>query len=505
MPSASSPPPPSVPPPGADSAPGGGGEGTLRLEQSLIEEARRRSREAARAIPNLLEAARGLLAAEGYSVLSALGKGGAGVVFLARDERLERNVAIKAMLPGGGAGGGVDPAEREAFLREARLLARFAHENIVQIFSVIECGDLVFLVMEYVEGESLAALIARRGALPEREALALLIGALRGVESAHRAGLLHRDIKPENILLTRDQRPKVADFGLAAFRPEAASEAGQVVGTPSFMAPEQAAGGVCDPRTDIYSVGLLLYFMLSGQRPRREARSPEETLRLAAEGRLSLDPVREAAPSLSAPARELLERALARDPARRFFDALEFREAAERALLAGGYRAPGARRLRALLRWVALAALPALGLAAGIGAAGWRARTESEELSRRLAPRARGVIADLDALLLTAPEADPARAEWRRLRAALDSALQRRDARALAELLEPAGRELARQEIFRLAELRRPAMPPEAWNSLERQMGTGDPDSLDRLRRTLLYAPGRLSAPLPSATENSTP
>ncbi len=485
---------------------------TARLEESIIQEAQKRSRQAARAIPDLLEAARELLAPSGIRIQSVLGKGGNGVVFLAQDERLQRPLAIKAMLPGAGAaagtGGATDPAARTAFLREAQILAQFTHEHIVQVHDVIERGELVFILMEYVEGESLAKLVERRGPLPEREALLLAIGVLRGVEAAHRAGLLHRDIKPENILLGRDGSPRVVDFGLAANRPEAMLDVGQVVGTPSFMAPEQALGQAATPRTDIYSVGLCLRFMLTAERPHSGATTDQEVIERASVGELT--PVEQLRPDVTAATRAALARALDPQPNRRFLDAQQMREACEEALLRGGYRPPGARRLRRGLLIGALAAVPVIAIIAGLAAARWRVNSERSELARALQPRAEALVRELDAQLYLAANANPDNAvspfaaieELRSLRAALDAEVKAAAASAqkrrlsnpatLADLMVRAERLLLPGEIRRLAAAARPPLGETARRRVEEILASGEIEELRRLRRTLLYAPETL-------------
>lgn len=474
-------------------------DATVAVEKSLVEQACRRDREAARAIPDLLDAARRVLKPEGFEVRSILGRGGNGIVFFARDERLDRDVAIKALLPARM----LDADERAAFQREARILARFTHENIVRVHAILEREGLVFLIMEYVEGESLSSLVTRRERLSEREALLLAIGILRGVEAAHRAGILHRDLKPENVLLTRDGIPRVVDFGLAGNRPEIAREAGLVVGTPSFMAPEQAAGEIATPRTDLYNVGLILWYMLTGKRPLAGDttcgildRAVAEKLR--AQGTSGV----EASPRTQA----LLDRALAVDPIERPLDAGVFREACEAALLAGGYRGPAGKRLRAVGRVLLWLAAPVLALLLAWILAAQRERHHEQSLRRQLDPAVQATIRDLKAQVFQAqarspesalavlPSLAPTAEELAHFCSTLEKASKSAAAADLLDLLNRAEPLLLAGEILCLAETANPAFSPEALGRIERILREKKTEELRTLRRTLLYAPERLRA-----------
>jgi WD40 repeat protein/predicted Ser/Thr protein kinase len=204
----------------------------------------------------------------GYEVRRVLGRGGMGVVYEARQLRLGRAVALKMVL----AGADACPAERVRFRTEAEALARLQHPHVVQVFDVGEHAGQPFLALEYVEGGSLADRLAV--APPEPRAAARLVEALaRGVQAIHEKGVLHRDLKPGNVLLADDGTPKVADFGLAK-RLDAAdglSRTGDALGTPSYMAPEQAAGRTAEagPAADVYSLGAILYECLTGRPPFR--------------------------------------------------------------------------------------------------------------------------------------------------------------------------------------------------------------------------------------------
>ena len=204
-----------------------------------------------------------------YEVTGSLGAGGMGEVYAAVDTRLGRRVAIK-LLP---ADAVADPERRRRFLQEARAASALSHPNIAQIFDVIE--DPRALIMELVDGTPLDRVLAG-GALPAAQALDYAVQIANALEAAHAAGIVHRDIKPANIMITRDGRVKVLDFGLAkltapssgdATVTSAATQLGMIMGTAAYMSPEQAQGRPVDARSDIFSFGAVLYEMLAGRRP----------------------------------------------------------------------------------------------------------------------------------------------------------------------------------------------------------------------------------------------
>ncbi|HEV7671920.1 MAG TPA: protein kinase [Thermoanaerobaculia bacterium] len=199
-----------------------------------------------------------------YKILSRLGAGGMGEVFLALDERLDRRVALKRIRTTGDA----TPDRRERFRREARLAARLNHPAIVQIYDVLSDGDDEILVFEYVEGATLRRLVDLTP-LPPRRVAALGKDIAEGLAEAHRQGIVHRDLKSENVLVTAAGRAKVADFGVAKRQLEGddLTATGMVVGTTRSMSPEQARGEPADFRSDLFSLGILLYEALGGRSP----------------------------------------------------------------------------------------------------------------------------------------------------------------------------------------------------------------------------------------------
>jgi tetratricopeptide (TPR) repeat protein len=260
-----------------------------------------------------------------YLILAKIGSGGMGTVYRARDARKGRAVAIK-VLHGHLA---EDPAYLERFRREAKIALALDSRHIVQVLDFGHEGESHYLVMEHVEGSSLRMLLRQRGSLPLEDALSIAIQVARGLEEAHSKGVVHRDIKPENIMVLDDGTAKVADFGIARVQElSSLTITGSLVGTVQYMAPEALTGGA-DPRSDIYSLGIVLYQMLTGSPP-FDAPTPWEVMRQHREE--PPPPVRERAPDLPEAIEDLLDRCLAKDPEERFQSALELRRELERLL-----------------------------------------------------------------------------------------------------------------------------------------------------------------------------
>jgi eukaryotic-like serine/threonine-protein kinase len=200
-----------------------------------------------------------------YRLGEELGAGGMARVVVAHDLRLDRRVAVK-LVPVAG----IDRAGRERFVREARSSAGFSHPNAVAVYDAGESDGYLFLVMELVDGPSLAGRIAERGRLDVDEALHITRRVLAALGAAHEAGIVHRDVKPANVLLGPSDEVKLADFGIAKRLGDIAADltgSGQFVGTPKYLAPEQVVGERSTPATDLYAVGVVLYEMLAGRPP----------------------------------------------------------------------------------------------------------------------------------------------------------------------------------------------------------------------------------------------
>jgi serine/threonine protein kinase len=279
-----------------------------------------------------------------YQVVRELGRGGMGVIFLARDIALHRLVAIKVLRHEFAH----SLEHRERFRREARVAARLTHPNVVAVHAFGETPDLVYLVMRYVHGESLGARLRREGRIAPERARQLLTELALVLEYAHREGIVHRDLKPENILLeSGTERPLLTDFGVALIcsADPSPDEVRRAFGTPQYMSPEQAAGEVdLDGRSDIYSLGVLAYAMLTGDVP---FDGPSFGTIAAQHIATPHEPLAEVAPHVPKPLAEVVEWCLEKERTARWQTARELHEA-----LAAG--APGARswmrRSAAMLR-----------------------------------------------------------------------------------------------------------------------------------------------------------
>jgi serine/threonine-protein kinase len=199
-----------------------------------------------------------------YTVEKTLGRGGMATVELAHDTELDRRVAVKRLF----ASLADDAVFRRRFLREARMAAALSHPNLVAVFDVGDEEGLPYIVMEYVDGETLADLMHRTGPVAPDRAIDLLLQVCAGLQHAHAAGLVHRDIKPRNLLVRRDGVVKIADFGIArTLEATQLTQAGTVLGTAAYLAPEQAVGERVNAAADIYSLGAVGYELLSGRTP----------------------------------------------------------------------------------------------------------------------------------------------------------------------------------------------------------------------------------------------
>jgi serine/threonine-protein kinase len=248
-----------------------------------------------------------------YSIDRELGRGGMGVVYLAREVHLDRLVAIK-LLPPEKAG---LPTLRDRFLREARLAAKLSHPHIIPIHSVDQIDGFVFYVMAFVDGETLAQRVRSRGPVSASEGARVLREVAWALAYAHAQGLVHRDVKPDNILIEFSTgRALVADFGIAAAEGEAAGDG--VSGTPEFMSPEQALGGDIDARSDLYGLGATAFYAFSGRFP-FEGRSATEIL--AKQVTEAPPPLASLGVSVPRKLALLIDRCLAKDPSRRPADA----------------------------------------------------------------------------------------------------------------------------------------------------------------------------------------
>ncbi|MFJ5267006.1 Stk1 family PASTA domain-containing Ser/Thr kinase [Streptomyces sp. NPDC088358] len=250
-----------------------------------------------------------------YRVDARIAVGGMATVYRALDTRLDRVLALKVMHPTLAA----DVSFVERFIREAKSVARLAHPNVVQVFDQGTDGSYVYLAMEYVAGCTLRDVLRERGALQPRAALDVLEPVLAALGAAHRAGFVHRDMKPENVLIGDDGRVKVADFGLVRAVDTVTQTTGSVLGTVSYLAPEQIEHGTADTRVDVYACGVVLYEMLTGGKP-HSGDSPAQVIyqHLNAD----VPPPSAAVPGMPFALDRLVAAATARDPGMRPHDAV---------------------------------------------------------------------------------------------------------------------------------------------------------------------------------------
>jgi serine/threonine protein kinase len=247
-----------------------------------------------------------------YRLEAKLGSGGMSTVYLARDQTLDRSVAVKVMHRE--MSEQADQLER--FRQEARAVAKLSHPNVVSVIDAGEDGGHPYIVFEYVEGETLKQRIGREGALDPQEAIAYAIEIARGLSVAHARSMVHRDIKPQNILIDAEGRAKLTDFGISRqLEQDGMTATGRVLGTTDYVAPEQAMGRAVDPRSDVYSLGVVLYEMLVGQVPFQADSQVGVAMKHVNE---ELPDVQRRRPEVSATVALVVERATAKDPDKRY-------------------------------------------------------------------------------------------------------------------------------------------------------------------------------------------
>ena len=246
-----------------------------------------------------------------YEIVRPLGKGGMGSVSVARDPAIDRLVAIKLLRDG------IDSPEiRERFKREARSAGKLRHPNIVTIFHVGEYESRSFIVMEYIPGNTLAEIIKQQAPLTIGRKIRIMEELCRGLAYAHKAGIVHRDVKPLNILVDTEGSVKILDFGIARIGEQGLTQLGMMMGTPSYMAPEQISPGVADHRSDVFAVGLVFYELLTYRRafPREDFSVLHQILH---EEPL---PVETLCPDIDPDVVKVLQRALLKKPDERYQD-----------------------------------------------------------------------------------------------------------------------------------------------------------------------------------------
>jgi serine/threonine protein kinase/tetratricopeptide (TPR) repeat protein len=373
----------------------------------------------------------------GYEILGELGRGGMGVVYKARQKKLKRMVALKMILAGAHAG----PAHLARFRTEAEAVARLQHPNIVQIFEIGEQDNLSYIALEYVSGGSLSHKL-RGKPLPDNEAAALLEVLARAMHFAHQQGIIHRDLKPANVLLTADGQPKITDFGLAKKIDEAAGTAtGAILGTPCYMAPEQAGGRSKEtgPLADVYALGAMLYEFVTGRPPFNAPRPLDTVMQV-----LHNEPVPPSRfqPKVARDLETICLKCLQKNPARRYASAEDLADDVRRFLDGKAIRArpvpvwervgKWARRRKALATALGLSFLLGISLLV-IGLlmvkdrlARERATKKAEEEVTRLIDRAQ-----------LAARSEDSESDWKSGRDVANQALERIDAEPALAALRP--------------------------------------------------------------------
>ncbi|HXY69519.1 MAG TPA: serine/threonine-protein kinase [Gemmatimonadales bacterium] len=349
-----------------------------------------------------------------YLITDLLGQGAMGVVYRALDPLLNRYVAVKVM----SHGIATDQELRDRFLREARAAGSLQHPNIITIYDFGETDGSLYIAMEYVEGSDLSEIMARRDPLPLTGKIDIVVDALHALDYAHSRGVVHRDVKPANIRVSTDGRAKLMDFGIARLEKSDLTKSGMMMGTPSYMAPEQITGGAITPATDVFAIGAVLYEFLSN-RPTFEGDTMHAVLyKVVSE---QPPPLREVASTLPVSLQPIVDKALHKEAKRRYPTAGAMAKDLEavRAALSGGatvrvaarstplrttVRAEALRGLkrRRYLRWVGLGAgVAAIGVAAFL-IFGGRVRRPSA------GPAATGAAAPKPAVTAPAPGQVPA-------------------------------------------------------------------------------------------------
>jgi serine/threonine protein kinase len=297
-----------------------------------------------------------------YQILRPMGAGGMGVVYRATEMRLRRTVALKFLPPLLRD----DPLSRERFIREAQVIASIDHQNVCPVYEIDEADGFLFIVMACLAGTSLEEKI-RRGPIPVKQAIAIALQAAHGLQAAHAKGVVHRDIKPANLMLIDTESPeplvRILDFGIAQWTGKTVlTQEGLRIGTVLYMSPEHVVGSRVDQRTDIWSLGVVLYQMLSGRAPFEGSTLRETLVAIAGPQRPDLAPVRAAAPPEVA---SILRKMLEKEPAKRYqtasaliSDLESVRSAATPSLIGRVSRAPALSRAAG----IAIAALLALSI-----------------------------------------------------------------------------------------------------------------------------------------------
>ncbi len=311
---------------------------------------------------------RDLAKKQGFEIQSILGVGGMGAVVKATDLKLKRTVALKFLSPEVIS----DPENATNLRREAEMASRIQNENVVHILSWHEVDNIPFFAMELVEGEALDQIVKRRKSLPVVEALRITAEAANGLQALHEAGIIHRDIKPQNILIARDGRVKITDFGISRTQDMISEESvkkSSIAGTPKFMSPEQARGEAATKHSDLYSLGATLYYMLTGKAPVLASKDIRKQISNVREGKVIS--ITDHLPKLNKEVAKLVMKCLSAKQAKRPWDIATFKQELDRAYLSYTVRSQAGlftvikKQKKTIIPIMALCVGVALGLYAG--------------------------------------------------------------------------------------------------------------------------------------------
>ena len=259
----------------------------------------------------------GTLLGARYQVLKILGQGGMGAVYQARDQELDRIIALKVIRPELAA----NPNILARFKQELILSRNVTHKNVVRIFDLGEAGGTKFITMEYVEGEDLRILLRSKGKLSAQEAVNVIEQICRALDAAHSEGVIHRDLKPQNVMQDPQGRVVVMDFGLArSLESEGMTQSGALVGTLEYMSPEQALGASLDPRSDLFAAGLIFFELLTGKAPYKADTAIASLMKRTHERAV---PASDVDPSVPVSLSAIVSRCLERDPKDRYQSAAD--------------------------------------------------------------------------------------------------------------------------------------------------------------------------------------
>src|SRR5579863_10222213 len=265
----------------------------------------------------------GTILGERYEIISQLGQGGMGAVYKARDNELDRLVALKIIRPELTT----NPEMLKRFKQELILARQVTHRNVIRIFDLGQADGFKFITMEYLEGKDLRAVLKEKGKLPPEEAAKIIVQICRALEAAHSEGVIHRDLKPQNIMLDANGRAYVMDFGIArsAYLP-GMTQTGALIGTPEYMSPEQGKGEKLDERSDLFSLGVIFYELVTGQSP-FFSETPLATLWKRMQEKAK--PLCEVDPAIPKPLSDIVAKAMEIEPENRFANAGEFAQQLE--------------------------------------------------------------------------------------------------------------------------------------------------------------------------------